>query len=104
VEPKLYFASERTLIHWMHMSVVISGLASAILAFASHYPRAEYLGLSLLPLALGFNLYAVRTFLWRVRRIKRRVPYRWDDPYGPVVLTFFMVLAMVMYFFLAVFV
>ena len=41
MEPKLFFASERTFIKWMEMAVVMSTISSAILAFAT--PGGIYL-------------------------------------------------------------
>ena len=34
LEPKQHFANERTLLHWFHQAVYLTGLASAVLAFA----------------------------------------------------------------------
>lgn len=34
VEPKLFFANERTFIHWLNMAVTISSLGAAVLAFS----------------------------------------------------------------------
>jgi hypothetical protein len=31
-------------------------------------------------------MYALRVYLWRLDRIKNRVPGRWDDPRGPILL------------------
>jgi len=84
------------------MSVVISSLSSGIMAFSNRDSTAQYYGFILLPIALGFNIYALRTFLWRSRKIKLRTPHRWDDPYGPVILTFSFIIAILVFFFLLV--
>ena len=41
MEPKQFFANERTYIHWLHMAVHISAIASAVLAFSVTDSLAE---------------------------------------------------------------
>jgi uncharacterized membrane protein YidH (DUF202 family) len=88
VEPKLFFANERTFLHWLHNGVILSSFASGILAFSNDTGEewAHWYALVLLPLSLGFCIYALHIFLWRADRIKTRIPGRWDDPRGPLLL------------------
>lgn len=88
IEPKIFFANERTYLHWLHHGVILSTVASGILAFSSQSGElwAEWYALALLPIALGFCVYALHVFLWRADRIKTRIPGRWDDDTGPMVL------------------
>ena len=88
IEPKVFFANERTYLHWLHHGVILSTIASGILAFGKQTNQtwAEFYALLLLPLSLGFCIYALNTFLWRADRIKTRIPGRWDDAFGPMVL------------------
>ena len=51
--------------------------------------------LMMLPIALLFIVYAITTFLWRMDKIVTREADRWDDPYGPVLLTVVVILALV---------
>ena len=39
IEPKTFFANERTFLHWLHMAVTIGSIASALLGFASTADR-----------------------------------------------------------------
>jgi len=87
VEPKVFFANERTFLHWLHMAVIVSGVASSILAFSKPGSFGEWFGIMLLPISLGFCVYALHTLHWRAERIRLRVPGRWDDPMGPTILT-----------------
>jgi len=87
VEPKVFFANERTFLHWLHMAVVVSGVASSILAFSKPGSFGEWFGIMLLPISLGFCTYALHTLHWRAERIRLRVPGRWDDPMGPTILS-----------------
>ena len=88
IEPKVFFANERTFLHWLHHGVILASIASGILAFSekSGETWGEWYALALLPISLGFCIYAMHIFLWRADRIKTRIPGRWDDPYGPIYL------------------
>jgi SPX domain protein involved in polyphosphate accumulation/uncharacterized membrane protein YidH (DUF202 family) len=100
VEPKVFFANERTFITWMQMSVTISSISVGVLAFTKKDSRAQYFALSLLPLALLFVIYAVRQFTWRAEKIRTRDVSRWDDALGPVFLTSVLIVALTVQFFL----
>lgn len=88
IEPKVFLANERTYLHWLHYGVILSSIASGILAFSDDTGETwgEWYALALLPISLGFCLYALHIFLWRADQIKSRIPARWDDPIGPLVL------------------
>jgi len=88
IEPKVFFANERTFLHWLHHGVILSTIASGILSFGAESGEtwAEYYALILLPISLAFCVYAMNTFLWRADRIKSRIPGRWDDSTGPLML------------------
>ena len=88
IEPKVFFANERTFLHWLHHGVILSTIASGVLAFSQETGSlwGEWYALLLLPISLGFCIYALHVFLWRADRIKTRVPGRWDDPFGPMFL------------------
>ena len=88
IEPKVFLANERTFLHWLHHGVILSTIASGILSFSAESGETwgEWYALALLPISLGFCVYAVHVFLWRADRIKTRIPGRWDDPVGPLVL------------------
>lgn len=88
VEPKISFANERVFMHWLHNGVMLYTIASGILAFAAQEEEywAIWYAMALLPIALGFCMYALHVFLWRAERIKSRIPGRWDDVRGPMII------------------
>lgn len=88
IEPKVFFANERTFLHWLHAGVTLYTIAAGILAFASdtNSLSAHWYAMALLPISLGFCLYALHLFLWRAEKIKTRIPGRWDDSRGPLIL------------------
>ena len=44
VDPKVYFSNERTYLKWLHTSVTVGAIASALLGFASYGDDAESSG------------------------------------------------------------
>ncbi len=60
VDPKVFFANERTFLAWMHVSVILAGASVAIVAFsdASSVHNQLY-GVILLPVSIAFILYAM---------------------------------------------
>jgi uncharacterized membrane protein YidH (DUF202 family) len=88
IEPKVFLANERTFLHWLHHGVILSTIAAGVLAFSSKTGSVagEWYALMLLPISLGFCVYALHTFLWRIDLIRSRIPARWDDPFGPMFL------------------
>ena len=87
-EPTIFFANERTFLHWLHAGVTLYTIAAGILAFASETSSfsAHWYAMALLPISLGFCMYALHLFLWRAEKIRTRIPGRWDDPRGPLLL------------------
>lgn len=102
VEPKLYFANERTFIKWLHMAVILSSISIGVLAFSNSSGLAQYYAVMMLPLSLVFVIYALVTFLWRSNMMKNRDTARWDDPMGPVLLTIMLILALTVQFLMKV--
>jgi uncharacterized membrane protein YidH (DUF202 family) len=93
VEPKTHYANERTLLHWLHIGVYFTALATSMLAFSTPDPAApnavtlpEAFALFLCAFACGMIVYALRTFTRRGEKIRNREQVRWDDPLGPAVL------------------
>ena len=41
VEPKTFFANERTFLHWLHMAVTIGSISAALLGFAATSDRCD---------------------------------------------------------------
>ncbi|GBG00374.1 hypothetical protein Rsub_13056 [Raphidocelis subcapitata] len=96
IEPKTFFANERTFLSWLHMSVTIGSIAAALLSFSGSdtngASNAQGLGahlvtiiaLLLLPVAIAMNGYAIFVFIWRGQMILRKRPSHFDDRVGPL--------------------
>jgi VTC domain/Domain of unknown function (DUF202) len=105
LEPKVFFANERTYLHWLHYGVILASIASGVLSFSDNSGESwgEWYALALLPISLGFCIYALHTFLWRQDQIKNRIPARWDDPMGPLILGSTVAAVLIMNFFTQVY-
>jgi len=87
IEPKVFFANERTFLAWMHLSVILAGASIAILAFAQDQnPVSQLYGVVLLPVAIAFIVYSMYQYTRRARMIRHRHPGPYEDVVGPVVL------------------
>ena len=74
VEPKVFFANERTFLAWLHMSVTLSTISMAIVAFAGANHFSQMYGLLLMPVAIAFCAYSLYMYVKRSGMIRRREP------------------------------
>tara|TARA_B100000073_G_scaffold222605_1_gene185359 strand:+ start:70 stop:1821 length:1752 start_codon:yes stop_codon:yes gene_type:complete len=107
VEPKTFFANERTLLQWLSMAILLLFLGlglmtletarssvsggtpnvSAAVFGGGHSHASAVCGVIIAPIAVVFMIYALWTFIVRAKRIARREPStRYDDVFGPVAL------------------
>lgn len=84
VEPKVFFANERTFLHWLFAGVLLITIGMGIMSIS---PRTQIYGLTLLSIALVFILYAMGLYRWRLLRILRRDGTRFDDRIGPWIIS-----------------
>lgn len=98
MEPKVFFANERTFIHWLQFSALILTAALTLLNFGdriSTIAGATFFGVSLV-----IAIYAFGRNRYRAHQISTRPSLRYDDLYGPIGLCCLLVGAMaVSYFF-----
>ena len=100
VEPKVFFANERTFLSWLNFTVILGGLAIGLLNFGDSIGRI-CAGLFTL-VAMGAMLYALVTFHWRAKSIRLRGQGGFDDRYGPTVLAVALAAAVIVNFVLRV--
>lgn len=107
VEPKTFFANERTLLQWLSMSILLLFLALGLMAIGGgsgagavpfgdassasamrgHPFAGAVCGMIIAPISIMFMVYALWTYMVRAQRIARREPStRYDDICGPVAL------------------
>ncbi|KAI9024998.1 vacuolar transporter chaperone 1 [Phycomyces blakesleeanus] len=100
IEPKVFFANERTFLAWLNFTVVLGGLAMGLLNFGDRIGRLSAVLFTII--AMGVMLYALYTFHWRATKIRNRESAPYDDRVGPTVLCIFLLLAIMINFYLRV--
>jgi uncharacterized membrane protein YidH (DUF202 family) len=59
IEPKVFFANERTFLAWLHSSVLLAGASIAITNASTDGVLKLLYGIVLLPVAIAFICYAM---------------------------------------------
>ncbi|KAL1955360.1 hypothetical protein VTO42DRAFT_8642 [Malbranchea cinnamomea] len=87
VEPKVYFAAERTFLSWLEFSIFISTIAAALLNFGTDGVTVVS-ALSFTVLAVAALLYSFVLYTWRVDKIRkhRDVKHVYYEKWGPTIL------------------
>jgi uncharacterized membrane protein YidH (DUF202 family) len=99
IEPKVFFANERTFLAWMHLSVILAGASIAILAFAEDQnPYSQLYGVLMLPVAIAFIVYSMYQYARRASMIRHRHPGPYEDTTGPAVLGVMLMLSILAQF------
>ncbi|KAI9000217.1 vacuolar transporter chaperone 4 [Gaertneriomyces semiglobifer] len=70
VEPKVFFANERTFLSWLHFCIVLGGLALGLLNFGDRVGQIS--GLIFTVVAMLFMVYALFLYQWRAHKIRNR--------------------------------
>ncbi|KAI8339857.1 VTC domain-containing protein [Chlamydoabsidia padenii] len=98
VEPKVFFANERTFISWLQFCALLLTVALNLINFGDYSARicgGVFMGISAL-----VAIYALYRFEKRAWMINRRVVGRYDDLWGPAVLCVLLVGALIVNFYL----
>jgi uncharacterized membrane protein YidH (DUF202 family) len=100
VEPKVFFANERTFLSWLNFTVLLGGLAVGLLNFGDSVGRISAALFTVV--AMAAMIYALFTFHWRAKSIRVRGQGGFDDRWGPTVLAIALFAAVVVNFVLRV--
>jgi len=84
VEPKVYFAAERTFLSWLEFAIIIGSIAATLLNFGDRISLYSACGFTVM--ACASLVYSMGSYLWRVRMIRERRAVRYHDRVGPTVL------------------
>ena len=99
IEPKVYFANERTFLAWMHMSITLASISVAITAFAEANDWSQLYGLVMMPCSIAFCCYSLFMYMKRSQMLRAKDPGPYDDKMGPIVLCSMLGLSIVINFF-----
>lgn len=100
VEPKVFFANERTFLLWLNFTVILGSLGVGLLNFGDRVGRilAGFFTL----VAMLTMVYALVTYHWRANAIRKRGSGPYDDRFGPTMLCLFLLAAVVINFVLRI--
>jgi SPX domain protein involved in polyphosphate accumulation/uncharacterized membrane protein YidH (DUF202 family) len=86
VEPKVYFANERTFLSWLEFSIILGSIAATLLNFGDDVSLVSAWGFTIV--ASVALLYSVGIYYLRVQMIRKRRAKvsRYYDKYGPTFL------------------
>ncbi|KAJ2058136.1 hypothetical protein GGI17_005216 [Coemansia sp. S146] len=100
VEPKVFFANERTFLSWLNFAIVLGSLALGLLNFGDR--TGKIAGAAFTLIAMFVMVYALVLFQWRAERIRQRDAGPYDDRTGPTFLVVVLIAAVVLNFYLKV--
>ncbi|KAK9826784.1 hypothetical protein WJX81_000272 [Elliptochloris bilobata] len=97
IEPKTFFANERTFLSWVSMAITIGGVTTALVGFQSEGGGGHESGpimpgttdlitILLTPVAIAMVIYALFCFYWRSVFLRKKQMGFYNDYVGPAVL------------------
>ena len=84
VEPKVFFAAERTFLAWLEFSIILGSIAGTLLNFGDDVSLVSAWGFTAVAILALF--YSLGIYVCRVRMLKARRSVRYHDKWGPTVL------------------
>ncbi|KAF8638328.1 hypothetical protein AX17_002348 [Amanita inopinata Kibby_2008] len=96
VEPKVYFAAERTFLKWLNNAVFVGSIATTLLNFVPPEDQRGLISAGFFTFAALLSIvYAAGIFLYRSKRLRERhAEGLYYDKYGPTVLCVVLFLAL----------
>jgi uncharacterized membrane protein YidH (DUF202 family) len=98
IEPKVYFANERTFLAWLEIGILLGAIAGTMLNFGSSLAIEAAVGF--FAVAVLTILYAICLYIWRLIMIRRKSAVRYDDRFGPTAICIALAAATGLNFFL----
>ncbi|KAI8635484.1 SPX-domain-containing protein [Xylariaceae sp. FL1651] len=87
VEPKVYFAAERTFLGWLEFSIYVGTIAVTLLNFGEKPSRISFVAAGVFTLLAVLALcYSVGIYLYRSKGIRERKVIKYYDRIGPTIL------------------
>ncbi|ANB13353.1 Vtc4p [Sugiyamaella lignohabitans] len=84
IEPKVYFATERTFLAWLEIGILLGAIAGGLLNYGNALAVEAAVGFFVV--AIGTILYAIVLYLWRVKQVRNKTAARYDDRVGPTII------------------
>lgn len=100
VEPKTFYANERTFLKWIEFSIYAGGTGTAMLSIGNIH--AYLFGVMMIAVTIVFSIYSLYLYHYRAIHIRLRHTVPYDDRLGPTVaisiFIFLMILAFILKF------
>lgn len=103
LEPKVFFAVERTFLLWMHSALWLLGASMTIISFGYEDPQKLLYGALILPVALSFICYSLYQYIRRVTLLRGKAPGPYEDIAGPTVLAIALMVVILIQFGLSIY-
>lgn len=87
VEPKSYFANERTLVQWMSAALFLITMSAFLLEFGSKHDHALLTSNVLAAFALLIALYSCILYYHRIALLRQGRPHGYVTHFGPILMT-----------------
>ncbi|KAH8555204.1 VTC domain-containing protein [Umbelopsis sp. PMI_123] len=98
IEPKAFFANERTFISWLQFCALLLTVALNLLNYGDHISRT--VGAIFLMISALLAIYAQIRFQYRAWQLRNQNSARYDDIWGPLALCILLVVALIINFYL----
>lgn len=92
IEPKVFFANERTFLSWIHFAIFLGGISTALVGLGN--ASAKISGYIFAVVSILFTVYALYLYQWRAAKIRQKDPGPYDDRIGPMVVVIVFLAAM----------
>lgn len=91
IEPKVYFAAERTFLSWLSIGMILGATATTLLNYGNKSTLTASIGFFIAAL---FTLsYSTYKYVWRTLMIREKKIVNYDDKFGPNMICFFIAAA-----------
>ncbi|QHS74228.1 Vtc4p [Saccharomyces paradoxus] len=97
VEPKVYFATERTYLSWLSISILLGGVSTTLLTYGS--PTAMIGSIGFFITSLAVLIRTVMVYAKRVVNIRLKRAVNYEDKIGPGMVSVFLILSILFSFF-----
>jgi uncharacterized membrane protein YidH (DUF202 family) len=88
LNPKGFFANERTFLHWVNLCVILGAIGLSLVNLSSN-PAAVISGIVFVCIAMGFLFYALLQYHYRSDRLEKKEKGKYfEDMKGALVLVF----------------
>jgi uncharacterized membrane protein YidH (DUF202 family) len=96
VEPKVFFAAERTFLSWLEFSIYLGAISGTLLNFGDSISLSAAWGFTVV--AIASLLYSLVLYMWRVEMIRSRRAVKYHDWLGPTILCSLLFISVVINF------